>query len=46
MSLISIFADSKTIPRQACTDPEGSKKIRLLDFKTIDTCRWLGYQPY
>jgi hypothetical protein len=27
----------KTIPLQACADPEGSRKLRLLDLKTIGT---------
>jgi hypothetical protein len=27
----------KTIPLQVWTGPEGSKKLRLPDFKTIDT---------
>jgi len=27
----------KTIPLQACTDPEGSRRLRLPDFKTIGT---------
>jgi hypothetical protein len=28
------------IPLQAWTGPEGSKRLRLPDFKTIGTCRW------
>jgi len=28
------------------TDTEGSRSLRLLDFKTIDTRRWLGCHPY
>jgi len=27
----------KAIPLQACTDPEGSRRLRLPDFKTIGT---------
>jgi hypothetical protein len=27
----------KAIPLQALTDPEGSRRLRLPDFKTIDT---------
>jgi hypothetical protein len=27
----------KAIPLQACTCPEGSRRLRLPDFKTIDT---------
>jgi len=30
----------KAIPIQAWTVPEGSRRLRLLDFKTIGTCRW------
>jgi len=29
----------KAIPLQAWTGPEGSKSLRLPDFKTISTCR-------
>jgi hypothetical protein len=28
------------------TGPEGSRRLRLPDFKTIGTWRWYGYQPY
>jgi hypothetical protein len=28
---------AKAIPLQALTDPEGSRRLRLPDFKTIDT---------
>jgi hypothetical protein len=28
------------------TGPEGSKRLRLPDFKTIGTWRWQGCQPY
>jgi hypothetical protein len=28
---------SKAIPLQACTDPEGFRRLRLPDFKTIGT---------
>jgi hypothetical protein len=28
------------------TDPEGSRRLRLPDLKTIDTWRWYGCQPY
>jgi hypothetical protein len=28
---------SKAIPLQACTGPEGSRRLRLPDFKTIGT---------
>jgi len=30
----------KAIPKQAWTGPEGSRKLRLPDFKTVDTGRW------
>jgi hypothetical protein len=30
----------KAIPLQARTCPEGSKRLRLPDFKTIGTSRW------
>ena len=31
---------------QACTDPEGSRTLRIPDFMTISTWRWWGCQPY
>jgi hypothetical protein len=35
---INMFKDkSKAIPLQALTDPEGSRRLRLPDFKTIGT---------
>jgi hypothetical protein len=30
----------KAIPLQAWTDPEGSRRLRFPDFKTIGTRRW------
>jgi hypothetical protein len=36
----------KAIPLQALTGPEGSRRFRLPDFKTIGTWRWQGCQPY
>jgi len=36
----------KAIPLQAWTGPEGSRRLRLPDFKTIGTWRWWGCQPY
>jgi len=30
----------KAIPLQAWTGPEGSRSLRLPDFKTIGTLRW------
>ena len=35
----------KAIPLHDWTGPEGSRKLRLPDFKTIATWRWLGCQP-
>ena len=36
----------KAIPLQAWTGPEGSRRLRLPDFKTVGTWRWEGCQPY
>ena len=36
----------KPIPLQAWTGPEGSRRFRLPDFKTVGTWRWEGCQPY
>jgi hypothetical protein len=36
----------KAIPLQALTGPEGSRRLRVPDFKTIGTWRWLDCQPY
>jgi hypothetical protein len=36
----------KAIPLQAWTGPEGSRRLRLPDFKTIGIWRWQGCQPY
>jgi len=30
----------EAIPLQAWTGPEGPRRLRLPDFKTIGTCRW------
>jgi len=30
----------KAIPLQTWTGPEGSRRLRLPDFKTVDTWRW------
>jgi hypothetical protein len=35
----------KANPLQALTGPEGSRRLRLPDFKTIGTLRWQGCQP-
>jgi hypothetical protein len=37
---------AKAIPLQAWTGPEGSRRLRLPDFKTIGTLNWYGCQPY
>jgi len=29
--------NSKAIPLQVCTGPEGSRRLRFPDFKTVDT---------
>jgi hypothetical protein len=38
---IFTYVKGKAIPLQACTGPEGSRRLRLPDFKTIGTWRWL-----
>jgi len=30
----------KAIPLQTWTGPDGSRRLRLPDFKTIGTCKW------
>jgi hypothetical protein len=35
-----VSVKGKAIPSQARTDNEGSRRVRLQDFKTIDTLRW------
>ena len=37
---------SKAIPLQAWTGPEGSRRLRFPDFKTVSTWRWQGCQPH
>jgi len=37
MSTAVEFNKDKAIPLQAWTGPEGSRRLRLSDFKTIDT---------
>ena len=40
-NLLSIWTGKgKAIPLQAWTGPEGSRRLRLPDFMTIDTWRW------
>jgi hypothetical protein len=34
------YIKNKAIPLQALTGPEGSRRLRFLGFKTIDTWRW------
>jgi hypothetical protein len=36
----------KAIPLQALTGPQGSRSLRLPDFKTVSTRRLQGCQPY
>jgi hypothetical protein len=36
----------KAIPLQAFTSPEGSRRLRLSNFKKIGTGRWQDCQPY
>jgi hypothetical protein len=33
-------AKGKAIPEQVWTGPEGSRRLRLPDFKTVGTRRW------
>ena len=33
----SIYIKGKAIPLQPWTDPDGSRRLRLPDFKTVDT---------
>ena len=44
--IIIIKVKCKAITLQAWTDPEGSRRLRLPDFKTIGTSKWQGCQPY
>jgi len=37
VSVLGKKKKGKGIPLQACTGPEGSRRLRLPDFKTIDT---------
>jgi len=45
MWLMSENREGKAIPLQAWRGPEGSRRLRLPDFKTISTWRW-WHQPY
>ena len=42
----AVKGKGKAIPLRAWTGPEGSRGLRLPDFKTIGTWRWQGWQPY
>jgi hypothetical protein len=42
----AVQVKGKAIPLQALTGPEGSMRLRLPDFKTIETQRQQGCQPY
>jgi hypothetical protein len=42
--VLVIYKQRKAIPLQ--TGPEGSRRLRLPDFKTIGTWKWKGCQPY
>jgi len=37
---LEIKGKGKAIPLQAWTGPEGSRRCRLPDFKTVGTWRW------
>jgi hypothetical protein len=43
---ILMHSKGKAIPLQAWTGPEGSKRLRLPDFKTIGPWKCQGCQPY
>ena len=43
---ICMGGKGKAIPLQAWTGPEGSRRLRFPDFKTVGTWRWQGCQPY
>ena len=45
-SHIQQLGKGKTIPLQAWTGPEVSRRLRLPDFKTIGTWKWYSCQPY
>jgi len=46
LHLWQIFVKGKAIPVQAWTNPDHSRRLRLPDFMTIGTWRWLPCQPY
>jgi hypothetical protein len=41
-----VLGKGETIQFQALTVPEGSRRLRLQDFKTIGRWKWQGCQPY
>jgi hypothetical protein len=43
--LIRIITKPKAIPSQALTGPEGSRRLRLPDFKTISPTYWPPLPP-
>jgi hypothetical protein len=42
IAIANVHVKGKAIPLQALTGPEGSRRLRLPDFKTIGTWRWQG----
>ena len=42
----NVSVQGKAIPLQAWTSPEGSRRLRIPDFKTVGTWKWLGCQHY
>ena len=40
------YVKGKAIPLQVWTGPEGYRRLKLPDYKTVDTWRWQGCQPY
>jgi len=42
----SVKGKGKAIPLQAWTDPEGSRRLKLPDFKTVGTWKWWSCKPY
>ena len=45
-TIVCIYIYIKAIPLQAWTGPEGFRRLRFPDFKTIGTLWWQGCQPY
>jgi hypothetical protein len=42
---MNVKVKGKAFPWQVWTSPEGSRRLRLPDFKKISTWRWWGCQP-